>query len=249
MTAPRYTAAELQVLRTLSVPTLANALETFKVTRPNEGCCGSAMHCRFPALPIMVGYAVTSRVATDMPLGKILRGIDEHAYWDFVAQHPGPKIAVCKDVDDPPCGAMWGEFNSNVHKALGCEGAIVDGAVRDLDGVEKLGFRFFSRHVHPSHGNGVFIDYGAPVRIDGLDISTGDLLVADQHGVLRIPESVPIEELAETAREIDRLEGEVFAFCRSSAFSVEGLKSLDASVMKRWPDPRHGQVPQGQRHH
>ncbi len=244
-----YSAAELQVLRALSVPTLANALETFKVTNPNDGCCDSSILCRFPALPIMVGYAVTSKVTTDQPMGKAMRGIDEHAYWDFVAGLPGPKIAVCRDVDTPVHGAMWGEFNSNVHKALGCEGAIVDGAVRDLDGVEKLGFRFFSRHVHPSHGNGLFIDYGGSVRIGGLEIATGDLLVADQHGIMRIPESVPLKELAETAREIDRLESEVFALCKSPSFSVNDLKALDASVMKRWPDPLRGRAPQGQRHH
>ncbi|MGO9310003.1 MAG: RraA family protein [Spirochaetia bacterium] len=243
------TASELQLLRKLSVPTLANALETFKVTRPNEGCCDPSIQCRFPALPIMIGYAVTSKVTTDQPMGKFMRGIDEHEYWDFVAQLSGPKIAVCRDIDEPPLGAMWGEFNSNVHKALGCEGAIVDGAVRDLDGVEQLGFRFFSRHVHPSHGTGLFVDYGGPVRVGGLDIATGDLLAADRHGILRIPDSVSLKELAEVATEIDRLESEVFSFCKSASFSVEGLKSLDASVMKRWPDPLRGQAPQEQRHH
>jgi len=241
--------AELDALRSLSVPTLVNAIETFKVMDPNQGCCDSSIVCRFPGLPLMVGYAVTSKVATDQPLGQVLHGIDEHAYWDFVAGQPGPKIAVCKDIDRPSFGAMWGEFNSNVHRALGCEGAIVDGAVRDLDGVEKLGFRFFSRAVHPSHGNGFFVDYGAPVRVGGLEVATGDLLVADPHGVLRIPESIPLDELAEVAREIDRLEGEVFALCKSPSFTVDKLKELDASVMKRWPDPRRRAAPQEQRHH
>ncbi len=246
---PKFPSGDLQALRQLSVPSLANAVETFKLSRPNEGCCDSSIICRFPRLPVMVGYAVTSRVTTDQPLGQVLHGIDEHAYWDFVAGIPGPKIAVCKDIDEPSFGAMWGEFNSNVHKALGCEGAVVDGAVRDLDGVEKLGFRFFSREVHPSHGNGFFIDYGAPVRVGSLDISTGDLLVADRHGVLRIPESISVVELIAVAQEIDRLESEVFALCQSSSFSLDKLKALDASVMKRWPDPRRKGTAQEPRHH
>jgi 4-hydroxy-4-methyl-2-oxoglutarate aldolase len=246
---PKFPSADLQALRQLSVPSLANAVETFKLSRPNEGCCDSSIICRFPRLPVMVGYAVTSRVTTDQPLGQVLHGIDEHAYWDFVAGIPGPKIAVCKDIDEPSFGAMWGEFNSNVHKALGCEGAVVDGAVRDLDGVQKLGFRFFSREVHPSHGNGFFIDYGAPVRVGGLDISTGDLLVADRHGVLRIPESISVVELIAVAQEIDRLESEVFALCQSSSFSLDKLKALDASVMNRWPDPRRKGTAQEPRHH
>lgn len=234
----RHTAKELNLLKNITVPTLANAIETFGAMPPTYGFCDSHLVCRFPDMPLMIGYAVTSRVSTDQPVSGNWKGINEPKYWKFISEQSGPKIAVCKDIDDPPYGAMWGEFNSNVHKALGCIGVVVDGAVRDIEGVQHLDFHFFSTYIHPSHGNGAFIDFGGSVRISGLDINNGDLLVGDRNGVLVIPPEIPLSELTKAAGEIDALENEIFRFCQSPDFSIEGLERLDKSVNDRWPDYR-----------
>ena len=104
---------------------------------------------------------------------------------------------MLEDLDDPPGGAMWGEWNANVHRALGCVGTITQGAVRDLDALERLGFHAFATSVSAAHGYGAFVGYGEPVTVAGLRVETGDLLVADLHGVLRIPPEIPIAELVE----------------------------------------------------
>jgi len=231
----RHTREELKAVRKFTVPTLANALEVFKIIPQNEGFCNSEMVCRFPKMPLMLGYAVTSRVCTDQYPSNIRPGISEPDYWQFVHDQAGPKVAVCQDIDTPPKGAMWGEWNSNVHKALGCVGMVCEGACRDLDGVQKLGFHFFSTQVLPTHGKGFFIDYGGDVRVAGLIVRMGDLIAADMHGVILIPSEVPLMELARVAAEIDNLESEVFALCQSSAFTVEAMAKLDTSIAQRWP--------------
>jgi regulator of RNase E activity RraA len=236
MKSARHSKAELDALRAYTVPTLANALETFGVP-PTAGYCNSYMKCHFPDMPLMIGYAVTARVSTDLPPSKVRPSVYEPDYWRFIAEQAGPKVAVVQDIDDPPMGAMWGEWNSNVHKALGCVGMVTDGGARDLDGVRKLGFHYFSTHVIVSHGYGAFIDYGGSVRVAGLAVNCGDLLVGDMHGVLQIPAEVPLLELADVAGRIDRLESEIFAFCQSPDFSIDGLAKLDASVQSRWPRP------------
>lgn len=227
----------LDALRKFTVPTLANALETFGVVPSNEGFCDARMKCHYPHLPLMVGFAVTARVNTDQQPSAACPGIDEHDYWRWIASRPGPKVAVVQDMDTPPKGAMWGEWNSNVHKALGCVGMVTEGACRDLDGVAKLNFHFFSTSILPTHGNGYFSDYGGAVRVAGLEVKPGDLLVGDQHGVLRLPLDIDLLELAHAAAEIDRLESEIFAYCQSRDFNVEDLALLDQSVMSRWPKP------------
>lgn len=232
----RHTKEELNAIRHFTVPTLANALETFGVP-PTSGYCNSSMKCHFPNMPLMLGYAVTARVSTDLPPSKIRPSVYEPDYWRFMAAEPGPKIAVVQDIDSPPVGAMWGEWNSNVHKALGCVGMVTDGGARDLDGVRRLGFHYFSTHVIPSHGYGAFIDYGGTVRVAGLVVKTGDLLVGDLHGVLYIPEQISLGELGTVAAEIDRLESEIFAFCQSPGFHIDELAKLDQSVQSRWPRP------------
>jgi len=239
MKQPRHSQSELDALRPYTVPTLANALETFGIA-PTSGYCNSSMKCHFPEMPLMLGYAVTARVSTDQPPSKVRPAVHEPDYWRFIAGHSGPKVAVVQDIDDPPAGAMWGEWNSNVHKALGCVGMVTDGGARDLDGVKKLGFHYFSTAVIVSHGYGAFIDYGGSVRVAGLIVSTGDLLAGDMHGVLLIPTDVPLLELAEVAGNIDRLENEIFAFCQSPGFNIDDLAKLDASIQQRWPKLRGG---------
>lgn len=237
MPAARHTQQELNAISRFTVPTLMNAIETFGVSASNAGYCDGTLHCRFPDLPLMLGYATTARISTDQPPSSVRPGIHEPDYWRYIEAQPGPKVAVVQDMDTPPMGAMWGEWNSNVHKALGCVGMVTQGAARDLDAVARLNFHFFSTQVLPTHGYGVFIDYGGSVRVAGTTIQPGDLLAGDMHGVILIPAEIPLLELAQAAAEIDKLEAEIFAVCQSADFSVEKLELVNQSVASRWPTP------------
>ena len=62
---------------------------------------------------------------------------------------------------------MWGEWNGHVHHALGCVGTVTQGAVRDLDALERLGFHTFATSVSVAHGYGAFVGYGEPVTVAG----------------------------------------------------------------------------------
>jgi regulator of RNase E activity RraA len=130
---------------------------------------------------------------------------------------------------------MWGEWNANVHLALGCVGTITDGAVRDLDALERLRFHTYSTSVSVGHGYGAFVGYGDPVEVAGLPVETGDVLVADRHGVLQLPGEISVDVLVEAANQIDALESEIFSYCQSDGFSVAGLADLERSVLDRWP--------------
>jgi 4-hydroxy-4-methyl-2-oxoglutarate aldolase len=229
----------LDELRTLTVPTLANAVEAFEVVAPNTGYNTRPLTCHYPAFGMCVGYAVTLRATTNRAPGTAPPPIDEPEYWRWLSAIDGPKIIVLEDLDDPPGGAMWGEWNANVHRALGCVGTITQGAVRDLDALERLGFHAFATSVSVAHGYGAFVGYGEPVNVAGLRVRTGDLLVADLHGVLRIPPEIPLDELAEAGHAIDRLESEIFAECQSDDFSVDRLARLQESVLARWPHGPH----------
>ena len=227
----------LEALRSLTVPTLANAVEVFGAVSANAGYNKLPLTCHFPELGICVGYAATVTATTDTAPADAPAPVEEPEYWRWLESlaERGPIVLVLEDLDDPPGGAMWGEWNGHVHRRLGCVGTITQGAVRDLDALERLGFHTFATSVSVAHGYGAFVGYGGPVNVAGLRVETGDLVVADRHGVLRIPPEIPIEELVDAGREIDRLESEVFACTLADDFSVDQLTAVQASVLARWP--------------
>ena len=231
----------LNGLRTLTVPTLANAVEAFGTVAPNAGYSKRPLTCHFPDFGMCVGFAATVHATTDRAPDVAPVPVEEPVYWRWLEglAARGPLILVLEDLDDPPGGAMWGEWNGHVHRALGCVGTITQGAVRDLDALERLGFHTFATSVSPAHGYGAFVRYGEPATVAGLTVETGDLLVADLHGVLRIPPEIPLADLVEAGRAIDRLESEIFTHTRSREFDIDSLAALQESVLARWPRAPH----------
>ena len=62
-----------------------------------------------------------------------------------------PSVAAIQDIDatDRGIGAFWGEVQTNIHRALGCQGVVTDGSVRDLDQMAK-GFFVLAGSTRPS---------------------------------------------------------------------------------------------------
>ncbi len=232
---PRYSSDELKAIESYSSPTVANALETFAIIPFNEGFMTPEIRAWLPNKGVRVGYAVTARVACDQPPSAARPAVVPRDYWQYLSDHPYPKIAVHQDIDARPVGAMWGEVNVNVHIALGCVAAITSGGVRDLPEAAGYDFQFFASCVLVSHAYGHFVDYGGPVRVGGLTVRPGDLIHADEHGILVIPPEVDLYELARRCEQIEALEREIFALAQSPEFSVTRLDELWRDVLARWP--------------
>lgn len=73
-------------------------------------------------------------------------------------------------------------------KGLGIQGVVVDGCVRDLDDIEKVGLAVYARGLVPAggtkHGPG---QINFPVSCGGIAVLPGYLLVADENGVVCFP--------------------------------------------------------------
>ncbi|PYM79095.1 MAG: hypothetical protein DME09_22060, partial [Candidatus Rokuibacteriota bacterium] len=114
---------------------------------------------------------------------------------------------------------------ANIHKALGCAGVITDGAVRDLDEVRTLGFQFVAAHISVSHAYVHLVDFGLPVKVGGLWVKPGDLVHADQHGVVTIPPDLA-PKIPDAVAKIEATERRIISLCQSREFSAERLKAL-----------------------
>jgi regulator of RNase E activity RraA len=106
---------------------------------------------------------------------------------------------------------------SNTHRALGCVGTITDGAIRDLDEMNNAGFKAIARRLCVGHAHSVPVKWGCEVEVFGVRVLPGQLIHADKHGFLVIPEEDQAA-LLEAARFMDSNEcNTVIAAARGAA--------------------------------
>jgi len=189
------------------------------------------IQCVFPDMGPMIGYAATAIITADSSEG---RRVPPPEWWEVIRRIPEPRVAVIHDIDRPVIGSFWGEVNANIHKALGCVGTVTDGSVRDLDEVKELGFHFFSSCISVSHAYVHLVEVGVPVKVGGLVVKPGDLIVGDKHGVISIPLDIA-RDVPKAAQMMEDWERRVINFCKSKEFSMEGLKERFMSARPAWP--------------
>lgn len=185
-----------------------------------------------PQMGPMIGYAVTVVIEPSNAQHPKSNPAAWSEYRRYVAGVPGPKIVVVQDLDKPRViGSLWGEVNSNTHRALGCVGTITDGAIRDLDEMTNAGFKAIARRLCVGHAHVCPVRWSCEVEVFGQRIKPGQLIHADKHGFLAIPdEDVP--RLLDAARFMDANECQtVIAAARGGAglSAEELLRQLDAA--------------------
>jgi 4-hydroxy-4-methyl-2-oxoglutarate aldolase len=181
-------AAELAGLGAIDACTLANAIETFGTRLRNEGFMDQTVRCLLPALPPMIGYAATVTIRGSAPPTADRSYGDRTDWWEYILTVPQPRVVVIADsATRPGLGALIGAVHLNILRALGCVGVVTNGALRDLPAAAAAGFHYFAGGVTVSHAYVHIVDFGRPVQVGGLAVSSGTLLHGDLHGVQSIP--------------------------------------------------------------
>ena len=220
-------AEHLDFLRSIDTPTVCNLIEMVAPERRGHFYTVKHLHCPFPDLPPMVGFAktVTIRAKNNVPLaegGYMQKRLD---YLDYVAAEPRPSIVVIEDLDgeDAGYGAFWGEVQSNVHKALGCLGTVTNGSVRDIPMI-PAGFQMLAGSISPSHAYVHIVEFGGAASVYGMDVVSGDLIHGDRHGAV----VVPVGKIAAMQPALDKInarEKTIIDAARANGASVEAIKA------------------------
>jgi len=133
---------------------------------------------------------------------------------DNLMIHAALKVAERGDIlvlvnGGVPQGALWGDVATTYAMEKGIAGVVADGPVRDTDAVRSMGFNVWSTIVSPAHpekrGPG---SVNIPVVCDGVVIEPGDIIAADDDGVLVIPVNLAAETI-ERARRRNETERDV----------------------------------------
>jgi len=179
--------SQFSFLRSIDTPTVCNLIEIVAPERRGAGYTAVHLHCPFPDLPSMVGFAKTVKIRARDPVSGPSYMQKRMDYLDYVAAEPRPSVVLIEDLDDPPgYGAFWGEVQTNVHKALGCLGTVTNGSIRDIPAV-ALDFQMLAGSVAPSHAYVHVEEFGVAVTIHGMAAQSGDLIHADRHGAVIVP--------------------------------------------------------------
>src|SRR5579864_3648162 len=209
-------AALIESFRHVEVASVSDALEQI---------LGKKLYLTHRMRPIFrskfAGFALTvhlKKEENDDPtaLNGMLSAIDE-----------GPRNSVyVMQVDDGADIAGMGGLMGTAMAARNFSGAVIDGGVRDVAYLEKIGFPVFALGIVPSTSVNHYRFAGAnvPVVCDGVRVNPGDILAADADGVVVVPRAKAADVLA-VAQEMDFKEHSMYAY-------IEKLKSIEEAVKR-----------------
>jgi regulator of RNase E activity RraA len=218
------TKQQADFLQSIDTPTVCNVLEMVAPERRGYGYTTKHLHCPFPNLPPMIGFAktVTCRSRDKVNVGDYMqKRLD---YLDYVAAAPNPSWVIVQDLDEPAGhGAYWGEVMGNIHKALDCVGTITNGGIRDIPQI-PAGFQMLAGSIAPSHAYVHVVDYGLDVAVHGMAVKSGDLIHADQHGAVVVPLDV-IDAMPKAFDQLAAREAKIIAAARDG----KGVAAIKAA--------------------
>src|SRR5438128_1113961 len=111
--------------------------------------------------------------------------------------------------------ALWGEITTLAARLKGVEGAVIDGAVRDLAGIRRDSFPVFARAVVPNAGGAEYAgEYNVPIQSGGVVVNPGDWVVGDEDGVVVIP-TKRLPEVLTIATRVSALEKKIVSAVRA----------------------------------
>jgi regulator of RNase E activity RraA len=203
-----------------------NAIERFRLPVRQEGYAEAGLPCRFPDMLPVLGYAVTLKVRSAASSGKGGSVLENPEWLNALLAIPSPRVLVLQDMDRfPGAAALIGYVQACILKTLDCVAVVTNGAVREISRIEGSDFQVFSSSLSVSQANSQVVHVGEPVQIGGLEISSGDLIHGDCHGIVRIPRELAAR-IPGTAAALRKKDDAIMSFCHSSDFSIEGLRDL-----------------------
>lgn len=166
-------------LQTLSTTNLSDAMDSVGISGAVSG-----VRPMFKA-PRLVGRAVTIKITA---AGEKKSGA--HLGIEAIALAEQGDVIVVSNHGDTT-NNCWGEVLSCAAKMKGISGVVIDGAARDIDACEEMGFSVFARATVPITARGRIMQeaFNVMVRMGNVQVSPGDIVVADVNGVVFIPTS------------------------------------------------------------
>jgi 4-hydroxy-4-methyl-2-oxoglutarate aldolase len=178
-----------------------------------------------PAIPgRIVGRAATALVRPAPPEKATPQDAVRHSV-EMIDNAPPGTVGVIVMADGLNVAAIGGLMGTAA-KARGMAGMVLDGGVRDVKELRDLNLPVYARSITPATAVGRYasVSSNQPVECGGVLVTPGDIIVADEDGVVRVPRDKE-QEVLKVAQEIDDREGKMVPL-------IQQLKSLSEAIRK-----------------
>lgn len=166
----------------------------FENTQPGKRLVGRALTMRFlPPRPDLTEAALT--------LAK--EGNWDRRYYARAAEEASPGDVVVAELGGSDGHNLFGDMGATGIQMRGAAGVIIDGGMRDYTGLRDERFEdfpVFYKFSDPHTTSWLGVEYDTPVRIGGVTVLPGDIVVGDTGGVFFFPSSL-VERVLEYADE------------------------------------------------
>lgn len=161
----------------------------------------------------LVGPALTVRTRS---------GDNLAIYRAFSHCRPGDVLMI--DGGGAPDQALMGEIMITYARSIGVVGVVIDGAIRDLRAIKEMNFPVYARSVthRGPYKNGPG-EINVPVSIGGMVVNPGDLIVADDDGLIAIPPS-DVAQVVAAARKQQAAEAEKLAAIAAGSYDLSWVE-------------------------
>jgi regulator of RNase E activity RraA len=202
-------------------------VEVASVSDAIEQIMGKKMYMSHHMQPIFVskfaGIARTVQLKKDEgnkdpnALSGMLEAIDQG----------GPDSVYVMAVEDGGDIAGMGGLMGTAMASRGYAGAVIDGGVRDVAYLRKIGFPVFATGIVPSTSVHHYRFGGAqiPLTCNGVPVNPGDIVVADSDGVVVVPRA-QAEPVLTLAQQMDYKEHSMYAVIEQMKSIVEAVKKF-----------------------
>ncbi len=243
-TRPDVTQEQLDALKELQLEDIWSALGEYRVNyvrgfkgaQPGQRLVGRALTMRFlPPRPDLV--RAVDRLAEE--------GDWDRRYYARAAEEARPGDVVVAELGGENGHILFGGMGALGIKLRGAAGAVIDGGSRDLaelQGDDFKDFPVFARFFDVHTTSWLGVEWNTPVRIGGVSVLPGDVVVADEGGVLFVPPEV-VPSVLESAAAREALEDHERDLLRSRMHRFRDVYPLSPELREEYEKRRREPPP------
>ncbi len=172
----------IEAFLSISTPNISDALDLLGIS---GGCLGLR--------PVVMGHKIAGPAYT---VRFVPRGTEKTGAGDFLDDVSPGSVVVIDNGGRTYC-TVWGDLMTRLAKRKGVAGTVIDGVCRDVDLIRELNYPMFTRGAFMVTGKGrvQLVALQEPVTAGDILVHPGDLVVADDSGVLVVPQNKQEEVL------------------------------------------------------